>query len=127
MEKQLIQQTIESYLKAYNNFDVAGMLETLHPEIKFENITNGNTDLSLNGLNEFKAQANGALHYFSERKQVISGISISGQTAEVSIDYIAVLAVDLPNGLKAGEQLQMKGQSIFSFQDNLIISLTDIS
>jgi len=127
MEKEIIQTIIESYIDAYNKFDVAGMLKSLHPDVEFKNITAGNVDLSLTGLKEFGDQANSALQYFSERKQTISGLNISDHTAEVSVDYQAILAIDLPNGLKAGESIQMKGQSVFIFEDNLILSITDIS
>lgn len=32
---------------------------------------------------------------------------------EVGVDYIGTLATDLPDGLKAGEKLKLKGKSIF--------------
>ena len=38
-----------------------------------------------------------------------------------------VLAVDLPQGPKAGESLNLKGKSEFRFKDGLIIELTDYS
>lgn len=35
------QQQIEHYIKAYNTFDVGGMLRDLHPDVAFENIAVG--------------------------------------------------------------------------------------
>lgn len=127
METQEMQDTIQLYLDAYNHFDIDGMIAVLHPDIEFKNITNGETDLSLRGTAAFRAQAEKAAVFFRERKQTISAIVITEDTAEVSIDYEAVLATDLPNGLKAGESLQMKGMSIFRFEDQLIINLEDRS
>lgn len=46
-------------------------------------------------------------------------------TAE--IDYEGVLKVDLPDGLKAGEKIKLKGKSVFQFRDGLIYTLTDYS
>lgn len=43
------------------------------------------------------------------------------------IDYSATLATDLPNGLKKGHKIELKGKSIFKFLDNKIIELIDIS
>jgi hypothetical protein len=35
--------------------------------------------------------------------------------------------MDLPNGLKAGQTLKLKGQSVFRFRDGLIYELIDYS
>ena len=127
MENPLLQQKIEEYIKAYNNFDVPGMLATLHPEIEFKNITNGEVTLAIQGIEAFKAQAQQATQFFRQRKQTITQTKFSTQQIEVWIDYQAVLALDLPNGLKAGDALALQGKSIFRFKDNLIIYLEDIS
>jgi hypothetical protein len=37
------------------------------------------------------------------------------------------LNMDFPNGLKKGNELILKGKSVFKFLDNKIIKLTDIS
>jgi hypothetical protein len=127
MENELLQQRIEAYIKAYNNFDVDGMLSTLHPEIEFKNITSGEVTLTIKGLEAFKAQAEQAISLFTQRKQTITCISFDNQQAEVQIDYQGILAVDLPNGLKAGNTLELKGKSVFLFEDNLIRYIEDIS
>jgi hypothetical protein len=120
-------QTINNYINAYNSFDIEGMLTTLHPEIVFKNISEGEVNLTTNGIEEFKAQAEKSIGYFREREQVISDFKIGDEQAEVSIDYRAVLAIDLPNGLKEGETIRLKGKSVFYFKNNLIISLLDYS
>lgn len=124
---QDLQQTVEHYITAYNNFDVEGMLIKLHPEVVFKNIAQGEVNLVTNGLEEFKAQAEKASAFFLERKQVITEFKTSDQQAEALIDYHAVLAIDLPNGLKKGEKLLLKGRSVFSFEKDLIISIEDYS
>lgn len=127
MEKHLIQQRIAAYIEAYNEFDVAGMLATLHPAIEFKNITNGEVTLATQGLEAFEVQAQQATQFFKQRQQTITSFQFDNQQAEVSIDYQAILAVDLPIGLKAGDKLVLKGKSIFRFQNNLIVSIEDIS
>lgn len=127
MEKEVAQQLVYSYIRAYNNFDVNAMLAVLHPGIEFKNMADGEVTLRIDGLSAFENQANNALQYFSERQQTITEMHISDEQTEISIDYVATLAVDLPNGLKAGERLVLKGKSIFRFKDDLIISIEDIS
>jgi hypothetical protein len=92
-----------------------------------KNITQGDVDLVTNGLKEFKSQAEKATTFFTERKQVITDIKLRHQQVEVAIDYQAVLAIDLPNGLKKGEGITLKGKSIFNFENDLIVLIEDYS
>ena len=127
MPKPDIQQTIENYIKAYNNFDIEGMLVQLHPEVEFENIANGEVTLSLKGIEAFKKQAEEAAKYFTQREQKITELAITNNTAEAQIDYSAILAINLPNGMQAGDELELKGKSVFTFKDGKIIKLQDYS
>jgi len=127
MEKHAIQQTIEAYINAYNAFDVGGMMATLHPSIEFKNVANGQVTLTTQGIEAFRAQAEQATGFFRQRTQTITDLRVTAGQAEAAIDYRGVLAVDLPNGFKAGDTLALQGKSIFRFKDNLICSLEDIS
>jgi hypothetical protein len=119
---------ILNYIKAYNAFDVPGMVKDMDPSLLFENISNGHVNMSLQGIESFKNQAEQALDYFSSRNQDILSIRHENEQSIVEIAYEAKLAMDFPNGLKKGNKIQFKGQSIFRFTDNdRIIHLTDIS
>lgn len=120
------QQAIEDYIHAYNTFDVEGMLANLHPDIVFQNITNGQVDTETHGIEAFRQQAEQAQQYFRERQQTINDIQVAGDTVTVTIAYQGILAVDLPHGLKAGEALELQGQSVFSFEGDLIKMIRDI-
>lgn len=121
------QNIIDQYVTAYNNFDVDGMTKHLDEHIVFENISNGQVDLRTEGLEVFKQQAEAAKQYFREREQSIKSWSFEGRTVRIEIDYKAVLAVDLPNGLKADDVLELKGSSIFEFKDEKVVRLTDVT
>ncbi|MFC0518748.1 nuclear transport factor 2 family protein [Mucilaginibacter angelicae] len=118
---------ISNYVKAYNSFDVAGMLKDLAPAIKFQNISNGDVNMELNGIEAFQNQAQQATQLFESREQIIRSFKHTGNKTEIAIDYNAVLATDLPNGLKKGDELNLKGHSIFTFDDDKIIGIMDIS
>ena len=121
------EKIIQNYIEGYNQFDIDKMIADFDESIVFENIQNGETNLTLNGIQEFKTQAEQAKDYFSARKQTITSFIQDEITAIVEIDYYAVLAIDFPNGLNAGQELRMKGKSIFQFLDDKIIKLTDMS
>ncbi len=120
-------RVIENYIQAYNRFDADGMVQHLHPSVVFKNITNGQTDLQTEGLPAFRQQAEQAKQYFSHRRQTITGWQFSGDTVTIEIDYEGQLAIDLPNGLRAGDTLRLTGQSVFVFEGDQIVALTDKS
>lgn len=121
------EKIIHNYIEGYNQFDIDKMIADFDESIVFENIQNGETNLTLDGIKEFKAQAEKAKEYFSARKQIITSFRQDEITAIIDIDYYAVLAMDFPNGLKAGQELDMKGKSIFQFLEDKIVRLKDIS
>ncbi|MDB5021219.1 MAG: hypothetical protein JWQ28_2346 [Pedobacter sp.] len=118
---------INNYLNAYNTFDIEKMMMDLDEDIVFENISNGEVSLLLKGCVAFKDQAEQAEAYFSSREQKVTSFNHSAHETYVGIDYHAILAMDFPNGMKKGDELTLKGKSIFQFKGNKIIRLTDIS
>ncbi|MBI1780901.1 MAG: nuclear transport factor 2 family protein [Sphingobacteriales bacterium] len=122
------EQLIRDYVEAYNRFDVAGMLRNMDDNIVFDNISGGEVNLSVMGITAFKDQAQIATTYFTERKQTILSLKHTDEsTTEIEIDYYAVLAMDFPNGLKKGDELKLKGRSVFTFEGDRIVRLRDIS
>jgi sporulation protein YlmC with PRC-barrel domain len=118
---------ISNYIKAYNNFDIEGMLKDLSPTIKFENISNGEVNMELNGIHAFAEQAQQVTRLFESREQIIKSFKHDDNETEIEIDYNAILAVDLPNGLKQGDELNLKGKSVFTFEGDRIVGIKDIN
>lgn len=121
------EMVIKRYIDSYNSFDIANMVADFDDNIVFENIQNGETNMSLVGLTAVKQQAEQAKAYFSERTQTIKSFNHIDNRSEIEIDYNAILAMDFPNGLKKGQALNLSGKSIFEFNGDKIIRLTDVS
>ncbi len=120
-------KAIENYIQSYNSFDIDGMIKDLDDEVVFENIANGEVDLRVEGIAGFKEQAESAKQYFTQRQQTITSWEMDGDMVGIEIDYEAILAVDLPNGMKAGDTLKLKGQSEFVFEGDKIVAIRDRS
>ena len=103
------------------------MMSLLHPEIEFENISKGEVNAKATGVDEFRAIAEQAKELFESRKQTITRCDLSQNEASVEIDYEAVLAKDLHNGMKSGSTINLDGRSQFSFKDGKIFRIVDIS
>lgn len=121
------EKIIQNYIDGYNSFAINKMVADFDDNIKFENIQNGQINLSLEGVEAFRQQAESAKSYFTTRQQIIKSIKHLDNKTEIEVDYNAVLAMDLPNGMKSGQELKLTGKSVFEFADNKITKLTDIS
>lgn len=127
MNQDQQQTIIEQYISAYNSFDVPGMLMHLHEEVTFRNISGGEVNLETKGKAAFAEQAEMAKNYFRERRQTVTNWEFTPEKTRLTISYSGTLAVDLPNGMKAGETMELDGHSEFTFSAGQIIGITDIS
>ncbi|MDI9341631.1 MAG: nuclear transport factor 2 family protein [Sediminibacterium sp.] len=118
---------IKNYINGYNRFDVEQMVADFDEHIAFKNLHNGQVTMSLIGLLAFKQQAEDAKAWFSERTQTIIAIHHVGNSTEIEIAYKAIVAVDFPNGPQKGQTLSLSGKSVFEFDGDKIIRLTDMS
>jgi hypothetical protein len=127
MQSVEMRALVDQYIDAYNRMDVPAMLLTVHPEVEFKNISGGIENASTCGLAELKQLAEQALPLFSERHQHILSFDANETQAVVAIGFRAVVANDLPNGLKKGQVLSLSGRSEFEFRDGTISKIIDIS
>ena len=118
---------IRNYVDAYNFFDVERMIRDMDENIRFRNIQGAEVNLTLDGIADFKRQAEQAKTFFKSRHQQILSFKHMEDATEIAIRYSAVLGIDFPNGLKKGQKLELNGRSVFKFEHDKIVELTDIS
>lgn len=121
------QGIIKNYVQSYNNFDIEGMTKDLDEGIVFQHIAHGEVNVKTEGLQAFREQAESAKQYFKEREQTITSWEMHDSVVTIEISYKAILAIDLPNGLVAGDTLELKGTSSFEFENGKITRITDKS
>ncbi len=120
-------EIIEGYIAAYNSFDIEAMLMFVHKDVVFKNIAGAEVNATATGIHEFRKLAERSKSLFSARCEQITGLESVGDTVTVSISFEAVLATDLPNGMKAGDSIKLKGRSVFEFLEGLLYRITDYS
>jgi len=118
---------IKKYIDAYNTFDIEGLMDVIHPQISFSNVSNGEVNAKAEGVEEFRALAEEAKNLFTSRCQSITGYMFNGDNAIINIDYDGVLAMDLPGGMKAGDHLHLSGKTEFNFEGNKLKRIVDYS
>jgi len=118
---------IGDYLEAYNRKDVVGMLACLSDEVVFQNLSNGLVDSTADGKTAFAKLATAGVQAFESRQQTVMHAITVADVTLLEINYVAVVAQDLPNGWRAGQKLRFSGASMFRVSNNLISSITDES
>ncbi|NIM48071.1 MAG: nuclear transport factor 2 family protein [Gemmatimonadales bacterium] len=103
------------------------MMATIHADVQFKNVSRGEVNATASGAEEFRQLAERSKGLFSSRNQKIRTFASDEAKAVIEVTYEAVLASDLPNGMKAGETLRLEGRSEFVFRDGRIYQLTDYS
>ena len=127
MTDQEKRDLINRYLDAYNAFDVEGMMATIHPDIEFKNVSGGDVNARASGADEFCQMAKQSTALFTSRQQTVTAFNAAGDGASIEVAYEGVLAADLPNGMKAGDRLNLNGRSEFEFKDGRIARIVDYS
>lgn len=122
-----METVIRQYIAAYNAMDVPAMLALLHEVIVFENVSNSTGVTVTSGKTQFERLADQSLGLFHRRTQTIRSLTLGDRTAAVEIEFTGILAVDLPNGLKAGEVMTLRGVTVFAFSDGKIARISDYS
>lgn len=118
---------IDRYIDAYNRMDIPGMIATMHAGVVFENYTAGVLSVRTQGVHELEHLARGSLHLFAARRQIITAYAQDGDTATAQILFDGTFAIDLPNGVRAGQTLSLTGRSEFRALDGLLIYIGDFS
>lgn len=120
------QEMIKNYIAAYNNFDIENMFLDFDDHIIFENIYDGKKTNYLKGLNDLKQLAETSKKIFKHRKQTIKLFRHKLNTTEIEVEFEAILASELnSNGVE--KHIKLQGISIFEFENDKIIKLTDLS
>lgn len=122
-----IPATVRSYIEAYNAKDVDRMIACLAPTVHFRNISSGEVNAETRGIGEFEKLARSGAAAFRERRQRVTNCIVVADRVMVEIDYTAVVATDLPNGWKAGQELRFSGASYFELENGRIVKLVDAS
>lgn len=121
------EEIVRKYIDAYNKFDIDSMLLLMSEDISFTNLSDGENNTQTIGKHELAMLARQSADFFLTRTQSIKSMNVTDETVTVEIDFAAVLAKDMPNGLKTGDTLSFRGKTEFVLKDGLIKSIVDES
>jgi len=118
---------IHRYIDCYNTRDIDGMLECVTDDVVFENVSNRGESMRLDGKAAMANVAELSGNAFSYRRQKVVNFVDGGDKAAAEIEFEGKAAVDLPNGVKAGESVRVRGATFFEIRAGLLARIADYS
>lgn len=126
-ERAVLDDVIRQYIASYNNRDIDAMLACVTDDVVFENISNAGQSMRLDGKMMMRQVAEVSGNAFSYRRQRLINLVTGTGTAAAEIEFEGRAAVDLPNGVRAGETVKVRGASFFEFRGPLLCRIADYS
>lgn len=123
----MYEDIINRYISSYNDRDIEGMLDCVTEDVIFENISNAGQSMKLVGRAQMGEVAELSGNAFSYRRQRLINLVIGTGKAAAEIEFEGKAAVDLPNGVRAGETVKIRGASFFEFRGRLLSRIADYS
>jgi hypothetical protein len=118
---------VSAFVAAYNSRDVSGMLQCLTSDIHFIHYEKQTLTVETHGIAEFEKLARHSATAFGERNQTVQNCISRGNFVATDIHFRGKVALDLPNGWRAGDTIEGPGASFFTLRSNLIATLVDVS
>tara|TARA_R110000787_G_scaffold4726_33_gene18066 strand:+ start:608 stop:994 length:387 start_codon:yes stop_codon:yes gene_type:complete len=123
----VLDEVIARYIASYNARDIDGMIGCVTDDVVFENISNTGQSMRLDGKDMMRQVADLSGNAFSYRRQRLVNVVTGAGKAAAEIEFEGKAAVDLPNGIRAGETVKIRGASFFEFRGNLLCRIADYS
>lgn len=123
----MLDEIIRRYIASYNDRDIDGMLACVTDDVVFENISNAGQSMRLDGKAMMRQVAEVSGNAFSYRRQRLTNLVTGEGKAAAEIEFEGRAAVDLPNGVRAGETVKVRGASFFEFRGPLLCRIADYS
>jgi ketosteroid isomerase-like protein len=123
----VLDEVIARYIASYNARDIDGMIGCVTDDVVFENISNTGQSMRLDGKAMMRQVADLSGNAFSYRRQRLVNVLTGAGKAAAEIEFEGKAAVDLPNGIRAGETVKIRGASFFEFRGNLLCRIADYS
>ncbi len=123
----MLDEIIRRYIASYNDRDIDGMLACVTDDVVFENISNAGQSMRLDGKTMMRQVAEVSGNAFSYRRQRLINLVTGEGKAAAEIEFEGRAAVDLPNGVRAGETVKVRGASFFEFRGPLLCRIADYS
>ena len=117
------EKIITDFVSAYNEGNVKKLIHHLSADIKYENTSDKNVYMVINGISNIELQFSMAQDIFKYRNITIQTFIHYGVTTEVNINYKSELAIKLEQWRNLGSSADTSGKMLFTFEDDIITEI----
>jgi hypothetical protein len=115
---------VVDFLEAYNAKDIDKMLADVTSDLVFRHYCDAGVLFKADDKATFEAALREEVGAFKQRSQVVkTAMTLLGSTV-LTTQFHAVVAKDLSNGWKAGQEITLPGAAEFQFRDDQIANIT---
>jgi hypothetical protein len=115
---------VVDFLDAYNGRDLEGMLADVSDDLKFRHYCDAGVLFKAENKAEFDTALREDMSAFKERSHAVkTSMTMLGSTV-LTTEFHAVVAKDLSNGWKAGQEITLPAAAEFQFRDDQIANIT---
>lgn len=125
MSNNQLRNIIENYIDAFNNYDIDKLVNQFTETGVYEVASNLTEPVICHGKEKIRELTTNTRAIFTSRTQQVTNWIINENKAAIEFNYVAIVTNDLPNGLKAGQKLALRGISIYEFENGKIKRLMD--
>lgn len=122
-----LESLIERYVDCYNRVDIEGMLDCVTDDVRFENISNAGQSMQLEGKAALSQVAEASAQAFTYRRQRVMSLVSNHERAAAEVRFQGIAALDLPNGVREGQSVDIRGASFFEARDGKLSRIVDYS
>ncbi len=122
-----IADLVERYVTLSNHDDIDGVLACCADNVMFETVMNPRGSMRLQGKDQVREVLAGTMTAFKDRSHRLASIIVQDNRVAAETVFTGTALADLGDGVKSGDQVAIRGSTIFEIENDLIARITDYS
>ncbi|MFC7292040.1 nuclear transport factor 2 family protein [Hirschia litorea] len=122
-----IADLIERYVTLSNHDDIDGVLACCANNVMFETVMNPRGSMRLQGKDQVREVLAGTMAAFKDRSHRLASIIVDGNRVAAETVFTGTALAELGDGVMPGDQVAIRGATIFEVENGLIVRICDYS
>jgi steroid delta-isomerase-like uncharacterized protein len=118
---------VERYITLSNHDDIEGVLACCADDVMFETVMNPRGSVRLQGKDQVREVLEGTMQAFEERVHKVASIIVDGDRVAAETVFTGKARVELGDGVMPGDNVAIRGATIFEIENELIKRICDYS
>ncbi len=118
---------IERYVTLSNHDDIDGVLACCANNVMFETVMNPRGSMRLQGKEQVREVLAGTMAAFKDRSHRLASIIVDGNRVAAETVFTGTALAELGDGVMPGDQVAIRGATIFEVENGLIVRICDYS